>query len=55
MMLLLKNPEDYEGGQKKAVKKAQFKAFECLGLLMILDRAIFQKHIPMLTGYIQNE
>jgi hypothetical protein len=47
MMLLLKNPDDFEGGQ--------FKAFECLSLLMISDQTIFTKHLARLMGYIQNE
>lgn len=49
------NAEEFGKDNRKGVQKTQHKAFECLSLIMILDKSLFKKHIGMLTGFIQNE
>ena len=55
MNRLMMNIEEYGKDMKRTAQKAQHKAFECLGLLMILDKAVFKKHLGMLIGYVKNE
>ena len=55
MARLMINVEDFGKENKKMVQKTQHKAFECLSLLMILDKEMFKKHMGMLIGYVQNE
>jgi hypothetical protein len=46
------DPERQDSGLKKTARKAQHKAFECLALLMIIDKDLFKKHVNMLIGYV---
>ena len=52
MTRLMIVPDDFSGSKKKAARKAQFKSFECLSLIMILNKETFIKHVGMLIGYI---